>query len=197
MKSKSHFLAEVIECSLARFTAQCWQREYIPSYGSLVAVDGKEGPIFGLVQHIYTASDDPIRHVGAYQKTEEELLRDQPQIFAFIKTFFQVLIIGYVEKEHLFYEFAPIPVALHSFVRRATDEEYRYFFSHHYYLNLIFSQVHLIDNVDELLLGLIKSFREKGVFESVIEAFVEQYSLLNSADYRRLKFFMERIEAGY
>ena len=83
---------------------------------------------------------------------------------------------------------------LHSFIRPACIEEYKSFFKEHYYVNLLFNQANQIDNIDELLLTLVNNFKEKGLSEEFVEALIEQYALLNSADYRRLKFFIERIE---
>ncbi|HBR70589.1 TPA: hypothetical protein DIC20_03265 [Candidatus Dependentiae bacterium] len=194
MSNRLSFLAEVIECSLSRFKGQCWQKDGVPPFGSLMVVDDGNRLVFGLVQQIYTISDDAVRHINAYQKTEEELLRDQPQIFTFIKTFFHVLVLGYQQDGQIFQKLSPLPVRLHSFIRPACIEEYKSFFKEHYYVNLLFNQANQIDNIDELLLTLVNNFKEKGLSEEFVEALIEQYALLNSADYRRLKFFIERIE---
>lgn len=196
MSDKLSFLAEVVESSLVHIKAQCWQCEIAPPFGSLVVIEEKERQIFGLVQQVYTTSDDSLRQINAYRKTEEELLRDQPQIFTFIKTFFQVLIIGYKQNNLLVQTLSPSPVRLHNFIRQASAEEYQGFFKEHYYLNLLFNQANQIGNIDELFLALINNFKDKGIFEVVIDDFIERYALLNSADYRRLKFFLERIESS-
>jgi hypothetical protein len=194
MSSKSTYLAEVIESSLARFKSQCWEKNKIPLYGSLVISETGSSKLFGIVQSIFTLSDDPSRHIAAYQKTEKELLRDQPQIFAFIKTFFYTLVVGYEENGQIFYTFPSQPLALHAFVRGATYGEYEKFFKKHDYLHVLCGQASLIDSIDELLLAVVHNFKRNNVFEEVIDLFVDQYSILNSADYRRVKQFLERVE---
>src|SRR6478609_5317855 len=97
MKMNNNAFAEVIESSLQGFTAQCWQWDNSPTFGSMVTIAGKKRTLFGLVHQMHTGSTDPVRYPFAYQKTEEELLREQPQIFAFLKTSFMCLIIGYQE----------------------------------------------------------------------------------------------------
>jgi len=194
MSSKSRFLAEVIESSLTRFKSQCWDRDEVPFFGSLMVSEKGASKIFGIVQSIMILSDDPSRHIAAYKKTEAELLRDQPQIFAFIKTFFYSLVVGYEENNRIFYTFSSQPLALHNFVREATREEYKMFFKKHEYLHVLCGQASLIDSIDELLLAVVQNFKRNDVFEEVIDLFVDQYSLLNSGDYRRVKYFLERIE---
>ena len=78
--------AEVVESSREQFTAQCWTYKAMPPYGSLVEVREKEETTLGLVTGIETGSLDPLRTPVTYQKTEEELQQQQPQIFAFLKT---------------------------------------------------------------------------------------------------------------
>ncbi len=90
--------AEVIESSLHGWLAQSWQWDTFPSFGSIVTIQGKKRTHFGIVHQIQTGSMDPVRYPFPYQKTEEELLKEQPQIFEFLKTTFSCLIIGYQEK---------------------------------------------------------------------------------------------------
>ena len=194
MDNRSVYLAEVVESSLTRFKSQCWDKDVVPFYGALMVSEKESTKLFGIVQSIFTLSDDPSRHIVAYQKTEEELLRDQPQIFSFIKTFFYTLVVGYEEDGDIFYTFPSQPLGLHSFVRKATPDEYKNFFNKHDYLHVLFGQASLIDSIDELLLAVIQNFKRNNVFEEVIDLFVDQYSLLNSADYRRVKQFLERVE---
>ncbi len=96
-QNKHPFFAEVIESSLDHYTAQCWNWKQFPTFGSLVSIQDKELHILGIVTNIQTGSMDPSRTPFAYQKTEEELEREQPQIFAFLKTTFSVQACGYIK----------------------------------------------------------------------------------------------------
>src|SRR5690349_14278413 len=95
--------AEVIESSLHGFLAQTWQWDNFPAFGSLVTVTSNKRTHLAIVHQIKTGSMDPIRYPFPYQKTEEELLAEQPQIFEFLKTAFSCLTIGYQEKGKLYY----------------------------------------------------------------------------------------------
>ena len=84
-KASSKAFAEVIESSLGVFTAQCWQWDYFPEFGSLVQVKSGGDRILGVVIQVQTGSMDPMRYPFPYQKTEDELRKEQPQIFEFLK----------------------------------------------------------------------------------------------------------------
>src|SRR5438105_1903017 len=109
--------AEIIESSLQGWVAQSWQWDYFPPFGSLVSVEQGKRTYIGLVHQVKTGSIDPVRAPFAYQKTEAELLRDQPQIFEFLKTTFSCLSLGYQEDGKLFYTLAPEPTKIHTFVK--------------------------------------------------------------------------------
>src|SRR5262245_17591697 len=104
MKNKAHFsnttdtarqetsrhtsFAEVIQSSLESFTAQCWDWNYFPHFGSLVQTESPTHIIFGTVIQVHTGSMDEARSPFPYQKTEDQLRVEQPQIFEFLKTTF-------------------------------------------------------------------------------------------------------------
>jgi len=194
MRSKKAF-SEVVEGSLHGFVAQCWQWDDFPTFGQLVTVQSDNRTIFGLVHQIQTGSMDPVRYPFPYQKTEEELKKEQPQIFEFLKTTFSCLTIGYKEKEKLFYLMAPKPPKIHGFVSHADAAESKQFFSHLGYLHLLFGQSNQTCCFDELLLALVKQQAALGIMkEKTIKKFIDKFSLLTGNDYRRLKLFLQRAE---
>ncbi len=184
--------AEIIESSLQEFTAQCWQWDRIPHFGSLVTVTTKRRTLFGIVHSIKTGSMDPLRYPFPYKKTEEELLREQPQIFEFLKTNFTCLGLGYSEQGKLFYLTSPEPPKIHAFVQEATKEQYQQFFSNEHYLHLLFSH-QTLGSLDELLLACLKNLNELNLLTPEKTAtFIETFALLTGNDYRRLKLFLQR-----
>lgn len=192
--STSKPFAEIIESSLQTFTGQCWKWDNSPQFGSLVIVENGLKPIFGLVYQIQTGSMEPGRYPFPYQKTHEELMAEQPQIFEFLKTSFSCLALGYQEKGKIHYLMPPEPPKIHSFLTIATSEQYRLFFSQNSYLPLIFGYNGPI-NTDELLLALLKAQNEQKSFKNEsLAAFISTYSLLTGSDYRRLKLFLSRVE---
>lgn len=196
MNSKhSNAFAEVIESSLTGFLAQSWQWNTFPSFGSLVTSTSSTRTVLGIVHQIQTGSMDPIRYPFPYQKTEEELLNEQPQIFEFLKTTFSCLSVGYVEQGSMLYILPPEPVKIHAFVSPASAEISKQFFYSNNYLHVLFGLSNQIFNIDELLLALIKHQVTLGTVPTDrITHFMETFSLLTGNDYRRLKLFLQRVE---
>ena len=187
--------SEVIESSLQGFLAQSWQWDVFPPFGSLVTVLGKKRTIFGIVHQIQAGSMDPMRYPFAYQKTEEELRQEQPQIFEFLKTSFSCLTIGYQEKGHIHYLTAPEPTKIHTFVQHMPTELAKQFFSSDKYLHSLFGSSAQIINLDELLLAIIRQKADLGVLSPErLATFTQTFSLLTGNDYRRLKLFLQRVE---
>ncbi len=194
MKHTNHF-AEVIESSLAGFLAQSWQWDNFPTFGSLVIIKEKRRTLFGIVHQVQTGSMDPMRYPFTYQKTEEELLREQPQIFEFLKTTFSCLTVGYQEKGSTYYLLAPEPPKIHSFVCCAPTELQKNFFASEKYLHILFGLSSQIFNVDELILAILQQHATLNILTSEkLNKCMQTYSLLTGNDYRRIKLFLQRVE---
>lgn len=194
-KIYSNDFAEVIESSLSTWLAQSWQWNTLPTFGSLVTVHTKKRSLFGIVYAIQTGSMDPIRYPFAYQKTEQELLQEQPQIFEFLKTTFHCLCIGYEEKNSIVYTLSPEPPTIHAFVGIPEERQAKKFLKNHAYLHLIFGSSTTIVHTDELLLALLLYQKTLQLLStSTVETFIEYYSLLTGNDYLRLKLFLQRAE---
>ena len=187
--------SEVIESSLQGWVAQSWQWNQFPSFGSLVAITGKKRIIFGIVHQIHTGSMDPVRYPFPYKKTEEELLKEQPQIFEFLKTTFSCLTVGYMEAKTVEYLLAPEPPTIHSFVTLASPNLQQTFFSKTDYLHLIFGYSGQSVNLDELLLAILTyQTKIRKIPADMLNQFIDLFSLLTGNDYRRLKMFLSRVQ---
>ncbi len=196
--NNNQFFAEIIQGNLSEWTAQCWQWDKIPQFGSLVATKHDNFDIFGIVHTITTGSSDPIRTITAYQKTEEELLRDQPQIFEFLQTNFTCTTVGYQEKNKLFYHLPDKPPKIHAFVSNATTEQYQHFFSSDQFLHLLFNAPTQTMNLDELLLALLKQLHAKKILDKPkFYDFIETFSMLYKHDYQKLKIFLKRTHHAF
>ena len=192
---KNLAFAEIIESNLFEWTAQCWDWGNIPTFGSLVVTSHGSIKIFGIVHSIKTGSMDPIRQPMAYKKTEEELRRDQPQIFEFLQTTFTCLTVGHIDQNKISYHLAPKPPKIHAFINSATNEQLHQFFSKERFLHMIFNLSNNIFNLDELLIAIIKNMKEKKVLnKDNLESFVETFSTLCKNDYQKLKIFLQRID---
>lgn len=194
VKQEKYF-AEVIESSLTSWLAQSWAWDKFPTFGSFVAIEGKKRTIYGIVHQVQTGSMDPVRYPFPYQKTEEELLKEQPQIFEFLKTTFSCIAIGYQEKKSISYLIAPEPPKIHSFIAHPDPHDSKIFFANTRYLHLLFTHSAQIFNMDELVLALLKQHRELNILSrEKINVFMQTYSLLIGNDYRRIKLFLQRVE---
>ncbi len=191
MESKEAF-AEVIQSSLDTFVAQCWDWEIFPKFGSLVYTSHnllkKRITIIGTVTDISTGSIDPIRSPFTYKKTEEELKKEQPQIFEFLKTSFTVKVLGYKENNNINYILPPVPAKIHTFVQNANVELSSKFFSQPDFLYLLFSSQSNISHFDDLLISILKRVTN-------IESIYKTLSLLTGNDYRKLKLLLKRTES--
>lgn len=193
--AKEKYFAEVIESSLTGWLAQSWAWDTFPEFGSFVAIEGKKRTIFGIVHQVQTGSMDPVRYPFPYQKTEEELLKEQPQIFEFLKTTFSCITIGYQEKKSISYLIAPEPPKIHAFIMHPDTELSKIFFASNKYLHLLFTHSAQIFNMDELILALFKQYKDLNILTpEKIGTFMQTYSLLIGNDYRRIKLFLQRVE---
>ena len=196
---KKDFFAEVIESSLDNFLAQCWQWDFFPKFGSLVQIESEQEIVLGIVCQVNTGSMDPMRYPFPYQKTEEELLEEQPQIFEFLKTTFKVQICGFLEKKagsKILYILPTKPCKIHSFVEEAMIKTVANFFDEPNFLHLLFAFSSQIPNLDELLLAIFRQLSSQKLLTlEKMDSFCQTFSLLTGNDYRRLKLFLKRVDA--
>lgn len=187
--------AEVIESSLSFWMAQSWKWDEVLPFGSLVIATEQQRTILGIVYQIQTGSIDPQRYPFTYQKTQEELLKEQPQIFEFLKTTFSCVTIAYIERERVHYQLAPQPPYIHSFVAPASTHIAKQCFARESYLQTLFASSNLVGNIDELLLAALKYQSNLGILDGKkISTLMQTYSLLTGNDYRRIKLFLQRLE---
>lgn len=187
--------AEIIASSLTEWQAQSWSCDVFPEFGSLVSVQQSNRIFLGLVYHISTGPLDNQRVAYAYKKTEQELRREQPQIFELLRTTFSCCMLGFIQENKLFYQTAPEPPRMHAFVSNIDVSLEHKFFSNHHYIYLLFAHAQKFFNLDEVLLAMINQLHKKDLLsDTILEQFVQEFRLLAGNDYRRVKLFIQRIE---
>lgn len=189
--------AEVVQSNLQNFTAQCWKWDNFAEYGSLVQVEAGDSIVLGCVTQVQTGSIDPVRFPFPYQKTEQELLAEQPQIFEFLRTIFNVQILGYINtaQNSVHHRLPSMPCKIHAFVAESSAEVMQNFFQEPLYLNVLFSSLNQDSNVDELLLAMLNQLSAKKILsQALLDDLCQTFSLLTGNDYRRLKLFLKRVE---
>lgn len=186
--------AEILESSISIWRAQSWKWDAIPEFGSLVTATCNGRTIFGIIYDITTSPSDPIRQPVAYQKTEEELLKEQPQIFEFLTTSFSCIAIGYREQNQIYYNLPPQPPKMHTFVNYATQQEYEQFFASEQYLHLVCTAPEKL-NLEELLLAIIKhQLAHQSLNKERFNKFVQTFFMLNKNNYLQTKMFLSRVQ---
>ncbi len=117
------YIAEVIESSTIEFAAHARKLNGAPPFGSFIKV-GTAPTSIAMIYDISTGSIDLNRRPVAYGKTEEELRKEQPQIFELLRTEMKAKIVGYAdENRRMRQQIPPQPPKLHSFVFTCTSEE--------------------------------------------------------------------------
>ncbi len=123
-------VGEVVESTSTSFVAQCYQLEGAPALGGLVRTDSPD--IYGVVGSVTTEPLDSARPVlarGEDADTEEDVIRDNPQLARLLTSRFEVYIAGHVEGGVTYQYLPPRPPRVHSFVYACDPEEVSHFTS--------------------------------------------------------------------
>ena len=134
----SRRVGEVVESTSTSFIAQCYQLNGAPALGALVRTDSPD--IYGVVGSVTTEPLDSARPVlarGEDADTEEDVIRDNPQLARLLTSRFQVLIAGHIEDGITHQYLPPRPPRVHSFVYECNSEEISLFASRLNLLRLI------------------------------------------------------------
>ena len=124
-------VGEVVESTSTSFVAQCYQLEGAPALGGLVRTDSPD--IYGVVGVVTTEPLDSARPVlarGEDAGSEEDVIRDNPQLARLLTSRFQVFIAGHVEDGITHQYLPPRPPKVHSFVYACDREEVALFTGH-------------------------------------------------------------------
>ena len=186
------YIAEVIESSTTEFAAQARDLHGSPPFGAFVKA-GTSPTSFAMIYTISTGSTDPNRRPIAYGKTEEQLRKEQPQIFELLRTEIRARIVGYADEYGMQQLLPPQPPKLHSFVFTCTPEEVRAFTQRFEYLRTLLGIGGTLS--DELLIAAIQqscACQAQTARSCLIRAGKELSRLLRD-DYDRLESILRRI----
>lgn len=187
--------AEIIESSLTKITAQCWDIEIIPTFGQCVEIQGENTVVYALINHIQTGSLDSVRKPSPFKKTIAQLKKEQPHIFEFLITTFTCIPIAYAHQKTVIHALPPEPPRIHAFIVPLSLKEAVMLFGKKHFLTGIFSMQEQISNIDELILACVRLIHQKQQFPvSYYVDLLETYALLVGSDYRRIKLFAQRLE---
>ncbi|MGB8467465.1 MAG: hypothetical protein WCE21_00520 [Candidatus Babeliales bacterium] len=187
--------AEIVESSLHLWKAQMWQWDQAPPFGSIVTIEQHDCQLMGIVTYIETGTVDGKRAPFVYQKTEQELKKEQPHIFTFLNTTISCLPLGFIKQNEPWHQIPSQPPKIHAFVSPATPAQLNLFFAQTTYLAILFQAVSSQTPIDELILALTAQLKPYNVFTpDYTERFIDMFCLLCGNDYRRLKLFLHRFQ---
>jgi len=186
---KTH-VGEVVESSTTEVTAEARALHDAPAFGQFVRIDSGL-PIIGIVFNVFTHSIEPNRRPTAYGKTEDELRLEQPQIFELLRTEFQMLVIGYIDKLGPAQILPPQPARIHSFVHLCSEEEVCDFTDTDDYLRSILNTSSV--PTDELLIAALRqTLRAHDNASAYLVRMGKELSRLLGDDYDRLRSVIRR-----
>lgn len=182
-------LAEIIDSSTTRFTAQCNDPDELPMLGAFVVVETPPGFCAAVVSEIRCGSADASRRPTAYGLPPEELHRQQPQLRLLLTTEFDACLVGSRDGERWRCGRPPYPPRLHHLVTAAPADAVAELTRHGDYLRTL-SEAEVPDEV--LAAAVRASVGADGAEERLIEA-GRALARLMGDDYDRLQALMRRI----
>lgn len=186
-------IAEVIEASTTRFTAQCYDLYELPPLGSLV----RTGDIYGIVFNAATSSLEPGRKPlarGRDEATEEAVYQSSPQITKLLRSEFGVVTVGHREGDNLLHYLPPKPAKIHAFVYLCQPDEVKEFGKSFGFLDIL-TNAALPVPTEELIAGVL---RQMSKVQEDPRAFLvaagKELAALLSNQYDRLKSILVRLK---
>jgi len=186
------YIAEVIESSTIEFSAQTRELNGSPPFGSFVKV-GKSPTSIAMICDIITGSAELNRRPVAYGKSEEELRKEQPQIFELLRTEIKAKIVGYSDGVEMRQLIPPQPPRLHDFVYACTPEEVGKFTQQFSYFRTLVGIGGTVS--DELLIAAVQqSCRCQAISpRACLVRIGKELSRLFRDDYDRLESILKRV----
>lgn len=123
-------LGEIVQASIASFTAQCHTLGEPPPLGALVTTSEGGATVYGVVCNATTGSIDPGRRamaLGAAEAEEEGVYRSHPELTQLLRTDFEALVVGCRTPAGVRYYLPPRPARIHAFVYVASQDDVREF----------------------------------------------------------------------
>lgn len=133
-------LGRVMEATIARFSADCYQLHGAPPLGGLVLAEEPAGDIYAVVCEAQTASLEPGRRPLAHAPPEADaaaVLADNPQLQLLLRTTFSALVVGYEAEAGLRQGLPPSPARIYCRVRLCPPAQVRRFTQELRFLKLL------------------------------------------------------------
>lgn len=193
-------IGEVVEATTTGFVAQCLDPDdlsfpTLPALGSWVCSQDEEtnNQILGVVCHASIAPVDTVHRVRALGLSPEELRDQQPQIFAMLRTDFQVAIVGFeTAAQRMHHYLPPRPPQIHQPVYGCKEEKVAQFCQDLGFLRMLW-QVNGIPR-EELLAAVLRHCQRILSYDRHWMVRVgQQLSVLLREDYDQLRAIVSKL----
>jgi hypothetical protein len=194
--SGSQPFGEIIASGLTSWTVQAWQLEDYPPFGAIIKTIYDGNKHFGVICDIKTGPKDTGRIPFAFGKTIQELKQEQPHIFQLLHTTVTAIPLSYSHNQNYIYEIPKHPAPIHAFAQACSQHELQEFFSSSQWVITFFNLAQQIPLFDELLIAILRNAHaQQALTTKTIQEIIDMFCLLTHDDYRKLKIFLQRIEA--
>ena len=203
-------LGEIVESSTTEFVAESRIVHEPPSLGQFVRVGGSTSPlqsadpfesapvpkgaVYGLVVQARTASREPGRRAASFGLSEEQLRREQPQLWQLLATDFQCVIVGHEEAGELRSYLPPKPPRIHAPVYPGSDQEVCQITKSLGFLRTILSSLACPSPDEAIAASLRIAIRCQGGDEAFAVRAGRELAFLMRDDYERLSAILRNLK---
>jgi hypothetical protein len=155
-------VGEIVAVATTTFTAQSYDLNHAPAFGSLLRVPvptghGRSPLYYALCYGAQTGAIEPGRHAvawGRFDDDEDDIYRRQPQLSQVLRTTFDALLVGYANGDAVVQRVPAMPPRLHALVYEATREEVALFNADLGYLRFVLRTP--LPNADDFIAAAIE-----------------------------------------
>jgi len=197
LKEELQRVGEVTQAATTGFTTQCYQLYELPPLGSLVKTQNEGLDVYGIVCNAVTAGIEPGRRPVARGKDEtsqEAVYKSSPQLEKLLRSEFEVLVVGYKEKDKIYQYLPPNPARIHSFVFLCQDEKVKEFSQSFGFINILLNASIAIPQEELIAACLRLMSRVQADNHGFLVNAGKHLATLLGGDYNRLKAVLERIK---
>jgi hypothetical protein len=190
-------LGEVVAADTSGFTGECYELYGLPPLGGLVRTRAGEVEIFGVVAQSATTGLEPGRHPvarGHHAADEADILKENPQLAALMRSEFSAIIIGHRSGGILSQYLPPAPARIHGFIYGCTDAELTEFGQNFSFLPRLLGNQGPVAS-DELTAACLRQLaRVQPNRRAFLVAAGKELAMLLGGEYQRLRAILERIK---
>ena len=190
--------AEIIEADTRAFTAEVYNDQEAPDFGSWVEVEHSDTghTLYGLVSHVEMSSYEPGRRPRAFGQSREDLQRERPQVMELLRTTFRAQVLAYREGETVRQTLPPRPPSIHDFVYCCAPEAVRTLGDHYDFLRTLVQDPDPAVPTDDLLVAVLRQVRAAygSAGEDELVTAGRTLSRLLDDDHERLQSILRRVE---